>query len=484
MNFKQTWHLGILWQHERRFLGFWGSGVGKVFFPTSINTFEVYIFSVEMMSYFEVALHLIRLAMKESIIRVAAPATLLYISSMCLMQIEALSSHAAVPSWVSARGGLPFDCTGCGDCCKVEGDVWLSPSEAADMAASLKLTSQSFDDAHCDVIEEGSGWRRLISVAPSASGLGGCTFLTTQGGCGVYETRPQQCISYPFWPRILRSPEAWDREIGACEGIGLVGDASSVTDCKKDTAENTCESTVISAVPLADIELSSLKYAAWLRRFPEDAAADTGDTAKWAKGTLFNNLPNNLLHSRLSLSIPGTLRYEHHSGTSDYTSFSSAMMNAAARLLARKNAGVDAELLMNDTSEITAPTSTKVAMVMFPDLSNYPDFQTLFSKLELEWHAPISDKLPTDSTKKEVLKHLLRTIVETSGDISRERHSNEVKVDGKFTASLGNYISIIDFHPNWKSDDGPQALLEQRSPIPLICLVLNDVTINRSMQGA
>jgi len=425
---------------------------------------------------------MIHLTMKESILRVAGPATMLYFYTACLVRTEGLSSHAAVPSWVSARGGLPFDCTGCGDCCQVEGDVWLSPSEATDMAASLKLSPQSFDDAHCDVIAEGSGWRRLISVAPSASGLGGgCTFLTAEGGCGVYGTRPQQCISYPFWPRILRSPESWDREIGACEGIGLVGRSASgaedstiaTTSETKDTASHNNEPATISAVPLDEVKLSSLKYAAWLRRFPEDAAADISDTAQWAKGSFLKNLPHHSLQLTLNQSAPGAVRYEHHPAVSDYMSLINAIRSAAERLLVRNRAGIEAELAVNNAQDVptSMPASNKVAMVMFPQLSDHVTFQKMFAKLEMEWQVPLSGDAPSDENK-DTLKALLRIAIETPADTSKGRRPSQVKVDRRRINPPQDFISLFGFHPQWESDGGVQGLLGQRSPIPMICLVL------------
>jgi Fe-S-cluster containining protein len=39
-------------------------------------------------------------------------------------------------------------------------------------------------------------------------------------GCRVQAAKPDQCASYPFWPRVLRSRAAWDDEGRKCRGIG------------------------------------------------------------------------------------------------------------------------------------------------------------------------------------------------------------------------------------------------------------------------
>ncbi len=37
--------------------------------------------------------------------------------------------------------------------------------------------------------------------------------------CTVYEDRPRQCRTYPFWDRVVASPTTWDMESEACPGM-------------------------------------------------------------------------------------------------------------------------------------------------------------------------------------------------------------------------------------------------------------------------
>lgn len=46
---------------------------------------------------------------------------------------------------------------------------------------------------------------------------GGCPLW--QGGCSVYPVRPAQCRTYPFWPEIISSPTAWEKEAAFCPGM-------------------------------------------------------------------------------------------------------------------------------------------------------------------------------------------------------------------------------------------------------------------------
>lgn len=37
--------------------------------------------------------------------------------------------------------------------------------------------------------------------------------------CTIYDARPKQCRTYPFWDEILDSKKSWDDEKLRCEGI-------------------------------------------------------------------------------------------------------------------------------------------------------------------------------------------------------------------------------------------------------------------------
>jgi hypothetical protein len=69
------------------------------------------------------------------------------------------------------------------------------------------------------------GRRYLRSVGDRVSLIeqanGACIFLDEPtGACGVYEVRPRQCRTYPFWPAIVATEAAWQREAAKCPGIG------------------------------------------------------------------------------------------------------------------------------------------------------------------------------------------------------------------------------------------------------------------------
>ncbi len=129
--------------------------------------------------------------------------------------------------------GLPFSCTACGNCCKSRGEyshVYLREEEAERMASHLNLTLEAFMDAHAQIDE---GW---IILKP---GLTQCAFLQEDGKCGVYEARPVQCRTWPFWDVNLKQ-ETWEGEVNpTCPGsrTGQVHSAERVEAIAKATED-------------------------------------------------------------------------------------------------------------------------------------------------------------------------------------------------------------------------------------------------------
>eukprot|EP00960_Hanusia_phi_P052198 761311-Hanusia_phi.AAC.7 len=60
--------------------------------------------------------------------------------------------------WWEQLGGLPFECTQCGKCCHVKGDVWFSPEETNRILGFLGISEKTFKEKY--VNEEIEGWNR------------------------------------------------------------------------------------------------------------------------------------------------------------------------------------------------------------------------------------------------------------------------------------------------------------------------------------
>ena len=47
-----------------------------------------------------------------------------------------------------------------------------------------------------------------------------CIFYDASLGCTVYDARPRQCRTWPFWESTVGTPKAWENTKRACPGAG------------------------------------------------------------------------------------------------------------------------------------------------------------------------------------------------------------------------------------------------------------------------
>jgi len=136
------------------------------------------------------------------------------------------------------ESGLRFSCTACGRCCTRHGDaayVYVREDEAEAIAARLDLPLDEFARRH--LVEE-DGW---LTFPPDREQ---CAFLSPDGKCEIYDVRPMQCRTWPFWEPNLASAEAWRREVQAiCPGSrdengGTLHDADTAERIARETEEH------------------------------------------------------------------------------------------------------------------------------------------------------------------------------------------------------------------------------------------------------
>lgn len=128
----------------------------------------------------------------------------------------------AVPDPESGRDGrgLRFTCTMCGNCCSgPEGYVLVDDAEAEALARRLGISAAEFVEKYTHNTSEG----RSLTEKRSAGGLD-CVFLDRESipgkaVCGVYEDRPAQCRTWPFWPSVIKTRAAWERARRTCPGM-------------------------------------------------------------------------------------------------------------------------------------------------------------------------------------------------------------------------------------------------------------------------
>lgn len=111
------------------------------------------------------------------------------------------------------ENGIRFECQGTGRCCMSRGSygyVYLSLADRKRMAAVLGLKCGVFTRRYC---EKSFGLFHLKNPEKD------CQFLEGNR-CGVYEGRPTQCRTWPFWPENLNA-KTWNNEISSyCAGVG------------------------------------------------------------------------------------------------------------------------------------------------------------------------------------------------------------------------------------------------------------------------
>jgi len=125
------------------------------------------------------------------------------------------------------KDSLTFSCTACGKCCKSKGSnkVYLNNAEAQAIAEHIGVDVPTFNVRYTDNRLDSEN-RPLRSIKQHETKKQ-CTFLNGSK-CTVYEVRPTQCRTYPFWPQNMIGPAEWLAESHLCEGIKVTKTLSSV----------------------------------------------------------------------------------------------------------------------------------------------------------------------------------------------------------------------------------------------------------------
>ena len=113
------------------------------------------------------------------------------------------------------KDGLRFECTQCGNCCTgAPGYVWVNRAEIEGIAAEVgEVDVEAFEDVYVRKV----GIRRSLREFPN----GDCVFFDNEKRtCTVYNARPRQCRTWPFWESNLKSPQAWAETCEVCPGSG------------------------------------------------------------------------------------------------------------------------------------------------------------------------------------------------------------------------------------------------------------------------
>jgi hypothetical protein len=112
------------------------------------------------------------------------------------------------------KDGLKFQCTQCGNCCTgAPGYVWVNKEEIEALARTLGVEVEAFQRDYVRSV----GIRKSLVEYDN----GDCVFFDNVARkCTVYDARPRQCRTWPFWESNVRTPEDWQYTCQVCPGSG------------------------------------------------------------------------------------------------------------------------------------------------------------------------------------------------------------------------------------------------------------------------
>lgn len=114
------------------------------------------------------------------------------------------------------KQGVRFECQGSGKCCLSHGRygyVFLNLSDRRRMARFFGLATGQFTRRYCKKNEDGQFHLKSDDERDD------CLFLENKR-CTVYEARPGQCRTWPFWPEVMNA-KTWRRDVQSfCPGVG------------------------------------------------------------------------------------------------------------------------------------------------------------------------------------------------------------------------------------------------------------------------
>ncbi|MFQ5863222.1 MAG: YkgJ family cysteine cluster protein [Candidatus Brocadiales bacterium] len=116
--------------------------------------------------------------------------------------------EAQYKPWYS--DGLRFECQRCGNCCRGEpGYVWVTAEETQTVASYMNTPVSKF----------GKNYLRKVGKRTSLLERTNGDCIMYSNGCSIYEVRPRQCRTFPFWASNLRSKDTWKALKKFCPGV-------------------------------------------------------------------------------------------------------------------------------------------------------------------------------------------------------------------------------------------------------------------------
>ena len=117
---------------------------------------------------------------------------------------------------IDYKKGIRFECQGSGNCCVSRGSygfVYLSDIDLNRFSKYFKISIKKFKEKYCQITDG------FIHLSEKYELDGNCIFLKDKK-CSVYNSRPTQCRTWPFWNENMNA-KVWNEDIAInCPGIG------------------------------------------------------------------------------------------------------------------------------------------------------------------------------------------------------------------------------------------------------------------------
>ena len=104
---------------------------------------------------------------------------------------------------------MEFKCKKCGNCCNCDGYLFVDLKDVVNISKFLKITSDEFILKYLTKDDDDRFYVSNINKV--------CVFY--ENGCTIYDVRPWQCRSYPYWYNIVKSKKNWNKESTFCKGM-------------------------------------------------------------------------------------------------------------------------------------------------------------------------------------------------------------------------------------------------------------------------
>ena len=135
--------------------------------------------------------------------------------------------------------GLRFSCKRCSSCCRYDsGFVFLSQKDVNKLSSALKIDVNDVINVYCRWVTDING-DEVLSLKEKSNN----DCILWDSGCTVYDSRPIQCVTFPFWKSIIASKKCWETASGGCPGINT-GELHTKEEIDKICASRSSETII------------------------------------------------------------------------------------------------------------------------------------------------------------------------------------------------------------------------------------------------